>query len=102
MRIRRDHLGADFEVWAGGQSWFWCLLNQRRNGGAIGAAATEAEAIREAFVAIEEMSTQQREDERAVPLPACPFFTSVIACDTYRQIWPNVLAAAAAPLSEPV
>lgn len=102
MRIRRDHLGAAFEVWAGGQSWFWCLLNQRRNGGAIGAAATEADAIREAFVAIEEMSTQHREDARAVPLPACPFFTSVIACDTYRQIWADRLDRVAEYLLESV
>ncbi len=84
MRIRRDHLGAAFEVWAGGQSWFWCLLNQRRNGGA------------------KEMSTQQREDARAVALPACPFFTSVIACDTYRQIWADRLDRVAEYLLESV
>ncbi len=99
MRIRRDHLGAGFEVWAGGQSWFWCLLNQRRNGGAIGAAATEADAIREASVAIEEMSARQREDAPAVRLPSCPFFTSVIA---YRQIWTERLDRIAEYLLESV
>ena len=88
MRIRRDHLGAGFEVWTGGQSWFWCLLNPRRDGGAIGAAATEADAIREASVAIEEMSARQREDAPAGRFPACRCFTSVIA---YRQIWTDRL-----------
>jgi hypothetical protein len=88
MRIRRDHLGADFEVWTGGQSWFWCLLNPRRDGGAIGAAATEADAIREASVAIEEMSARQLEDVPAVLLSPCRFFTSVSAC---REIWTDRL-----------
>jgi hypothetical protein len=91
MRIRKDHLGAGFEVWTGGQSWFWCLLNPRHDGGAIGAAATEADAIREAFVAIEEMSARQREDAPAVPFPVCRFFTPVIACETNRQIWTDRL-----------
>jgi hypothetical protein len=88
MRIRRDHLGAGFEVWTGGQSWFWCLLNPRRDGGAIGAAATEADAIREASVAIEEMSARQLEDVPAVRLSPCAFFTSVSAC---REIWTDRL-----------
>jgi hypothetical protein len=91
MRVRKDHLGAGFEVWTGGQSWFWCLLSPRRDGGAIGAAATEADAIREAFVAIEEMSARQREDAPAVRFPVCRFFTPVIACETYRQIWTDRL-----------
>ncbi|MGA8058210.1 MAG: hypothetical protein WB999_08200 [Candidatus Binataceae bacterium] len=87
MRSRRDHLGTGFEVWTGGQSWFWCLLNPRRDGGAIGAAATEADAVREAFVAIEEMSTQHREDSPALHLPACRFFTSLIAREAHRELW---------------
>ncbi|HYL58310.1 MAG TPA: hypothetical protein VEU51_05525 [Candidatus Acidoferrales bacterium] len=56
MRSRRDHMGTSFEVWAGQWTWFWCLLNTHRNGGAIGAAATEAEAVHEACHAIEEIS----------------------------------------------
>jgi len=79
------------KVWTGGQSWFWCLLNPRRDGGAIGAAATEADAIREAFVAIEEMSARQREDAPAVRFPAGRFFTPVIARETYREIWTDRL-----------
>jgi hypothetical protein len=56
MRIRRDHQGTSFEVWAGHRTWFWCLPSTYRNGGAIGAAATEAEAVHEACDAIEEIS----------------------------------------------
>jgi hypothetical protein len=48
------------------------------------------------------MSTQQLEDARAVALPACPFFTSVIACDTYRQIWADRLDRVAEYLLESV
>ena len=88
MRVRKDHLGAGFEVWTGGQSWFWCLLNPRRDGGAIGAAATETDAIREAFVAIEERSARQQEDLPAVHLSPCRLFASVSAC---REIWTDRL-----------
>jgi hypothetical protein len=102
MRIRRDHLGTGFEVWTGGQSWFWCLLNPHRNRGAIGAAATEADAIREAFVAIEEMSAQEREDALVVRPPACRFFNRLIACETYRQIWTDRLDRVAEYLLESV
>ncbi|MGH7913601.1 MAG: hypothetical protein ACREPW_02980 [Candidatus Binataceae bacterium] len=87
MHTRRDHLGTGFEVWTGGQSWFWCLLNPRRAGGAIGAAATEADAVREAFVAIEEMSAQHREDAPALRLPPCRFFKPLITRETYCEIW---------------
>lgn len=91
MHTRRDHLGTGFEVWTGGQSWFWCLLNPRRAGGAIGAAATEADAVREAFVAIEEMSAQHREDAPALRLPSGRVFTSVIAREAHREIWTSRL-----------
>jgi len=87
MHIRRDHLGTGFEVWTGGQTWFWCLLNPRRDGGAIGAAATEADAVREAFVAIEEMSVQRREDTPALRLTDGLFVASVITREAYREVW---------------
>jgi hypothetical protein len=51
-----SHLGTHFEVWTAQQTWFWCLVNPHRNGGAIGAAASEAEAVREATLAIEAIS----------------------------------------------
>jgi hypothetical protein len=55
----RTHLGTRYEVWTGQQSWFWGLSDPARNGGSVGAAATEAAAIREACLAIEEMATHR-------------------------------------------
>lgn len=48
-----SHLGAGFEVWNDQQSWFWMVVDPRRKRGAIGAAASEAEALREARWSIE-------------------------------------------------
>jgi hypothetical protein len=56
----RSHMGSGFEVWNGQQSWFWFVANPYHNGGTIGAAATEAEAVREACTSIEEMSAQRQ------------------------------------------
>ena len=45
-----------FQVWNGPSNWFW--LVPYGHGGVIGAALTEAEAIREACAAIETMVVQ--------------------------------------------
>ena len=55
----RSHLGTSFRVWNRRQTWFWLLLDQHGNSGAIGTAATEAEAEREACCSIEEMTAQR-------------------------------------------
>lgn len=55
----KTHLGRRFEIWTGQQSWFWRLSDPARNGGSVGAAATEADAIREACSAIEELAPQR-------------------------------------------
>jgi hypothetical protein len=49
-----SYLGATFEVWRNRDSWFWRVSDARRNGGTIGAAATEADAVRDACLSIEE------------------------------------------------
>jgi hypothetical protein len=49
----RDYLGTGFEVWAAQQSWFWFVDKPHSNSAAIGAAASEAEAVRAACSAIE-------------------------------------------------
>jgi hypothetical protein len=49
----RSHLEVGYEVWAHGQSWFWLVVSPHSDGGTIGAAATEAEAIRDAHSLIE-------------------------------------------------
>jgi hypothetical protein len=51
-----SHLGIGFELWSDQRVWFWSVVNPCCNGGAIGAAITEAEAVREACVAIEELA----------------------------------------------
>jgi hypothetical protein len=48
-----------FEVWTRQRTWFWYVVNPQRNGGTIGAATTETEAIREARSSIEEMSVRR-------------------------------------------
>jgi hypothetical protein len=45
-----------FEIWSRPGNWFWFV--PYGHGGAIGAALTEAEAIREACGAIEAMAVQ--------------------------------------------
>jgi hypothetical protein len=57
-RTMRNYLGTSFTVWNRRQTWFWMVLNQHGNGGTIGTAATEAEALRDARSSIEEMSAQ--------------------------------------------
>jgi len=54
-----NHRGTSFEIWSGRQTWFWFVVNCRCNGAAIGAAANEAEAIREACLSIEEMAARR-------------------------------------------
>ena len=49
----RSHLEIAFEVWEYGQSWFWLVVLPHSDGGTIGAAATEADAIRDARLLIE-------------------------------------------------
>ena len=51
-----SHLGIGFELWSNQRVWFWSAVNLCGNAGAIGAATTEAEAVREACAAIEELS----------------------------------------------
>ena len=52
----RSHLEIGFEVWEDGESWFWLVVSPHSDGGTIGAAATEAEAIRDARSSIEDPS----------------------------------------------
>jgi hypothetical protein len=61
-------MGVRFEVRNSQSSWFWYVVDPYRNGGSIGAAASEAEAIREAHASIEEMSARSRAATAASPL----------------------------------
>ena len=52
----RNHLEVGFEVWEDGDSWFWLVVSPHSERGTIGAAPTEAEAIRAARSLIEDPS----------------------------------------------
>ena len=52
----RHYLGNRFEVWNGERAWYWLVDSPNRGIGSIGVAATEADAVGEAYAAIEEIS----------------------------------------------
>jgi|SRR5271167_3671144 len=85
MRINRDHLGSRIDVWSGQENWFWLVVNPRRDGGIIGSAATEADAVREACVAIEERFALGGGDAPFPHLVNEPPFESMMAHETCRE-----------------
>ncbi len=64
MSSLRHHLGASFEVWDGQQTWFWFVIDPHRDGGAIGAAASETEAVRDACLSIDGIMSARDEHQR--------------------------------------
>ena len=54
--LYRDHLGRRFAIRSSGRTWLWFVDDPRRDGVAIGVAATESDAVAEACALIEEMS----------------------------------------------
>lgn len=52
----RSHLEIGYKVWSDQECWFWLVTGPYGNGGTVGAAATEAEAIRDARTLIEDLS----------------------------------------------
>jgi hypothetical protein len=61
MNNLRHYQGIDFEVWDGQQTWFWFVTDPRCDGGAIGAAASETEAVRDACLSIDAMMSARCE-----------------------------------------
>lgn len=55
--IRKRHLGVDFTIWWSKGTWFWLLFDASSEGGTIGASANETQAMRDAFLSIEEKVT---------------------------------------------
>ena len=54
----RSYLEIGFKVWEDHhQCWFWLVTGPHSNAGTVGAATTEAEAIRDARSLIEDLST---------------------------------------------
>jgi hypothetical protein len=56
MRTERVHSGVSFAVWQAQGAWFWSLVSPYGERCTIGAAASEADAMREAQVAIDQSS----------------------------------------------
>jgi len=54
---RKRHLGVDFAIWRSGGTWFWLLISASGEGGTIGASASEAQAMRDACLSIQEKLT---------------------------------------------
>ncbi len=61
----RSHMGISYEVWKGGHAWFWLIGDPRSERAAIGAAADEAGAVREACSSIEEIAARWEQDAAA-------------------------------------
>jgi hypothetical protein len=78
MRNRSNHLGSSFEIWNSNQGWFWLVVNSDRSGGAIGSAATEAEAIREARISVERLSARDKVRPSCVDLDAANVYAHPI------------------------
>lgn len=55
MQMPRTEGVVSFKVWTSHRTWFWSLIYPDREGGAIGAATSEAEALHEAHAAIERL-----------------------------------------------
>jgi hypothetical protein len=88
MRSRgENYLGVGFEIWTGQWTWFWSLVDPQLDGGAVGAASTEAEARREARMAIEEISARRGAGTACLRLAAGRSFDSAGVRQAYREVW---------------
>jgi len=54
----KDSRAMGVDLWTIRGAWFWQLAGRCRGGGAIGAASTKSEALREAYAAVEEASAR--------------------------------------------
>src|SRR6266849_5671560 len=79
MRIG-NHLGTSFEIWSGQHTWFWFVADGCCDGAAIGAAANEAEAIREARWSIEEMAARRSGSAGSPGISKPPFILATREC----------------------
>lgn len=89
----RQHFGIDFEVWKAQESWYWLVARPGLDGGAIGAAGTEASAMRDAHWSIEEMTASREEMTKRKEKPAQD--TDTLAAGK-RRARPPVFAGSAA------
>src|SRR5437016_4510005 len=69
MRKQKIECAVSFNLWNVHGSWFWCLVCPRQEGGAIGAAPSEPQAVEEARAAIKQLV--QLDPEHGTPLRLC-------------------------------
>lgn len=55
MLQHMNYRGAGYRIWPAGRSWLWCVGDKINTRGAIGAALTQREAIRDACASIDEL-----------------------------------------------
>jgi hypothetical protein len=58
QRRELEPLEIGFKVWEDSPGWFWLVVSPYSNSGTIGAARTEAQAIRDARSMVEDLSAQ--------------------------------------------
>jgi len=63
---RRSPLEIGFKVWENSQGWCWLVVGPHNNRGTIGAAATEADAIRDVRSLVEDLSAQHSAPSQSV------------------------------------
>jgi hypothetical protein len=66
MRKQKIECAVRFNLWNVHGSWFWCLVYPRQEGGAIGVAPSEPQAVEEARAAIRQVA--QLDSEHGMPL----------------------------------
>jgi hypothetical protein len=54
-----NYLGESFQLWNRQHAWFWLVAGPGREGAAIGVAASEPDAVRDACSSIDEMSARK-------------------------------------------
>ena len=88
MATNRHHMGMGFEVWTGNETWFWFVDDPHRDAGAIGAAASELEAVREACVLIEAIAWERHRMRplarwASIPIPVIEWDQSLAKLERY-------------------
>jgi hypothetical protein len=91
MRRNRDHLGTGFDLWSGHENWFWFVVSPRSDYAAIGSAATEADAIREACAAMSRTRCPAQSSLQSPHLVADLLFESVAAREACHEGWASSL-----------
>lgn len=89
----RIYLGTDFEIWKSGESWFWFVPDPGRARGAIGAAAGELDAVREACATIDEMraepGTGRRSSSVSIGAAGLDWAAMLASLERYlSRLWP--------------